>query len=257
MSLLRLSGLSKSFGGVRAVRELDYTVEHGKVHSIIGPNGAGKTTLFNMVTGIYAPSSGTVQFEAENITGLPAHELAARGISRSFQNLQVFFNMTVLENVMVGRHLHCHRGFLQSLWRSPAIVHSEDRARRQAMELLQWVGLGNCIHADADSLPYGALKRMEFARALAGEPSLLLLDEPAAGLNTRETLEIEVLIKQISDQGITVILVEHDMRLVMGVSDHILVMNHGEKLAEGSAADVRKNPAVIDAYLGSSALEGG
>ncbi len=256
MSLLRIAGLSKSFGGVRAVHQLEYTVEHGKVHSIIGPNGAGKTTLFNMVTGLYAPSSGQVRFESENITGLPAHELAARGISRSFQNLEVFFNMTVLENVMVGRHLHCHRGFLRSLLRSPAIVNSENMARRRAIELLEWVGLRDSIYSHADSLPYGALKRMEIARALACEPKLLLLDEPAAGLNTLETREIDGLIQQISDTGITVILVEHDMRLVMGVSDHILVMDQGEKLAEGSAKEIRENPLVIDAYLGSSTAEG-
>ena len=253
MSLLEIAGLSKSFGGVQAVNQLEYTVESGRVHSIIGPNGAGKTTLFNIVTGVYAPSSGSVRFDARDVTGLPAHQLAALGISRSFQNLQVFFNMSVLENIMVGRHLHCRRGFVQSLLRTPAIVRSDNQARERAAELLEWVGLKAYIDEQADALPYGALKRLDIARALATEPRLLLLDEPAAGLNTAETREIDDLIRRISDSGVTVILVEHDMRLVMGVSEHILVLNHGEKLAEGAAGEIRENPDVIAAYLGSEA----
>ncbi len=253
MSLLEINGLSKSFGGVHAVQNLEYTVESGKVHSIIGPNGAGKTTLFNMVTGVYAPTSGKTHLNGRDITGLPAYKLAALGISRSFQNLQVFFNMTVLENVMVGAHLHCRRGFLESLLHTPSISRSNDGARRRATELLEWVGLEAYITAHTDSLPYGALKRMEIARALASDPKLLLLDEPAAGLNNIETQEIDKLIQQISDNGVTVILVEHDMRLVMGVSDHILVLEHGQKLAEGTAGEIRKNPDVIAAYLGGTA----
>ena len=255
MSLLELKGLSKSFGGVHAVQNLEYSVEHGKVHSIIGPNGAGKTTLFNMVTGVYAPTSGTVHFAAQDITGLPAHTLTALGISRSFQNLQIFFNMTVMENILVGRHLHCRRGFVQSLLHTPAIVRSDESARLRAAELLQWVGLEAYISSHADSLPYGALKRMEIARALASEPRILLLDEPAAGLNSKETREIDELIQQISNSGVTVILVEHDMRLVMGVSDHILVMDQGQKLAEGTAREIRENPDVITAYLGTGASQ--
>ena len=235
---------------MQAVQELEYTVESGKIHSIIGPNGAGKTTLFNMVTGIFKPSAGEVHFNGQDVTGLPVHQLTALGISRSFQNLQVFFNMTVLENVMVGRHLHCKRGFLQSLLHTPVITRSDQDARNRAAELLERVGLEAYVGDHADSLPYGALKRMEIARALACEPKLLLLDEPAAGLNNKETQEIDELIQQISDSGITVILVEHDMRLVMGVSDHILVMDHGQKLAEGTAEEVRENPDVVAAYLG-------
>ncbi len=255
MSLLEINCVSRYFGGIHAVQNLDYVVKHTKVHSIIGPNGAGKTTLLNILTGIYAPSSGKVFFKNEDITGLPAHKLAAKGISRSFQNLQVFFNMTLLENVMVGRHLHCQRGFFRSLFRTPAIVNSNEQAYKKAEELLAWVGLHDYLHAPTNSLPYGALKRMEIARALAGEPELLILDEPAAGLNTRETRDIEALIKQISNRGITLILVEHDMRLVMGVSDHILVMDHGEKLAEGNAQQIRENPQVINAYLGKSSRQ--
>ncbi len=256
MSLLETKELSKSYGGIHAVQDLEYIVESGKVHSIIGPNGAGKTTLLNMVTGVYQPSSGKVLYNGQDITGLPAYKLAALGISRSFQNLQVFFNMTVIENVMVGRHLHCRKGFLKSLLYAPSIVRSNDDARSRAKELLEWVGLSSHISSHTDSLPYGALKRMEIARALASQPKLLLLDEPAAGLNNKETQEIDELIRQISDNGITVILVEHDMRLVMGVSDHILVMENGQKLAEGSAGEIRKNRDVIAAYLGSGALEG-
>lgn len=257
MTLLQINGLCKSFGGVHAVENLDYSVERGKVHSVIGPNGAGKTTLFNMVTGIYPPSSGRVRFNGRDITGLPVHALCALGISRSFQNLQIFFNMTVLENVMVGRHLHCRRSFLQSLLRTPAIVRSDRKAKDKAVELLEWVGLAKYVNAPADALPYGALKRMEVARALASEPTLLLLDEPAAGLNNKETQEIDALIQQISNSEVTVILVEHDMRLVMGVSDHILVIDHGQKLAEGSSREIRENPDVIAAYLGSEAIEVG
>ncbi|MDH3378506.1 MAG: ABC transporter ATP-binding protein [Gammaproteobacteria bacterium] len=253
MSLLEIKGLSKFFGGLHAVQNLEYTVESGKVHSIIGPNGAGKTTLFNIVTGVYPPSSGKAIFEAQDITGLPIHRLASLGLSRSFQNLQVFYNMTVMENVMVGRHRHCQKGFLQSLLHTPSITRSDEEARHQAAELLAWVGLEAYATAHANSLPYGALKRMEIARAMASEPKLLLLDEPAAGLNNKETQEIDELIRQISNRGVTVILVEHDMRLVMGVSDHILVMDHGQKLAEGSAEEIRENPNVIAAYLGSGA----
>jgi branched-chain amino acid transport system ATP-binding protein len=253
MSLLEIQGLSKSFGGLHAVQNLEYTVESGKVHSIIGPNGAGKTTLFNIVTGVYPPSSGKALFEAQDITGLPIHRLASLGLSRSFQNLQVFYNMTVMENVMVGRHRHCRKGFLQSLLHTPSIARSDEEARHHAAELLAWVGLEAYATAHTNSLPYGALKRMEIARAMASEPKLLLLDEPAAGLNNIETQEIDELIRQISSRGVTVILVEHDMRLVMGVSDHILVMDHGQKLAEGSPEEIREDPNVIAAYLGSGA----
>ncbi len=253
MSLLRVEALSRSFGGIHAVRDLSFEVPAGRIYSIIGPNGAGKTTLFNVVTGLLRPSSGRVHFEDRDVTGLAPFRLAALGISRTFQNLQIFFNMSVLDNVMIGRHRHLERGFLPALFRLPQIVRSDGAGRKHATDMLRFVGLGGHLDAAADSLPYGALKRLEIARALACEPKLLLLDEPAAGCNASETREIDALIQKIAAQGVTVVLVEHDMRLVMNVSDRILVLDHGQRLAEGSAAEVRRNPAVIEAYLGSQA----
>lgn len=255
MTLLQVEGLSREFGGIHAVDDLSFAVAPGIVQSIIGPNGAGKTTLFNLITGLYTPSAGSIRFEGETISGRPTFELAARGISRSFQNLQIFFNMTALENVMVGRHLKTRRGLIAAMLRFPSSVRSDQAAREAAVELMAFVGLEQYLDAEADQLPYGALKRLEIARALASEPKLLLLDEPAAGCNARETQEIDALIKKVAERGVTVILVEHDMRLVMGISDHILVLDYGRKLAEGTASEVRANPDVIAAYLGAGAVE--
>ncbi|MDP6735904.1 MAG: ABC transporter ATP-binding protein [Nitrospinaceae bacterium] len=253
MNLLEVRGLSKVFGGVRALEELHFNVGEGLIHSIIGPNGAGKTTLFNIITGLYKPDAGEVRFAGKNLNGLAPHRLATLGISRTFQNLQIFFNMSVLENVMVGRHLHTLRSLTSSLLRLPSMVRDNAACRLKAEELLEWVGLAEYKEADARVLPYGALKRLEIARAVAIEPRLLLLDEPAAGCNVRETQEIDALIQQVSEQGVTVILVEHDMRLVMDISDHILVINYGRWLAEGTAEEVRNNPEVVTAYLGNEA----
>ncbi len=252
MSLLRVEGLSKRFGGVRAVDDLSFTVEPGAIHSVIGPNGAGKTTLFNIVTGIYSASSGRVLFEEQDVTGRAPHALARLGISRTFQNLQVFYNMSALENVMVGRHLHARTDFWPTLLRTQGVRSSDRECRARARELMAFVGLGAYVDADADSLPYGALKRLEIARALATEPRLLLLDEPAAGCNAAETAELDRLINRVAEAGTTVVLVEHDMRLVMGISDHILVLDYGRKLAEGDARTVRNDPQVIEAYLGAA-----
>ncbi len=253
---LRVDNVTKEFGGVRAVSELSFTVEPGRVHSIIGPNGAGKTTLFNIITGVYTPTQGRIWLGDDDITALPPAARAARGIARTFQNLQIFFNMTALENVMVGRHLHAPRRILPSMFHMPGIKRANREARERAAELMRKVGLARFIGADADSMPYGALKRLEIARALATEPKILLLDEPAAGLNPKETLEIDELIQKIAQSGITVVLVEHNMKLVMGVSDHILVLDYGRRLAEGTAAEVRNNPDVIRAYLGVGAVAG-
>ena len=250
MTLLEVRGLSKSFGGVRAVRGLDFAVPRGGIHSIIGPNGAGKTTLFNLVTGLLAPSRGRILLRGEDVTGLPPEKLARRGMSRTFQNLRIFFNMTVLENVLVGRHLHLDRRPLAALLRLPSFRRREAEARDHAEWLLKTVGLAGRGGAPADSLPYGALKRLEIARALAAEPELLLLDEPAAGCNESETREIEELLRALAERGLTILLVEHDMRLVMNLSDHIIVLDHGRKLAEGEAAAVRRDRRVIEAYLG-------
>jgi len=253
--LLEVRDLCRHFGGVRAVDGVSFTVPEGGVHAVIGPNGAGKTTLFNVITGVLPPSSGEVVFRGERVDGLPPEKLAARGISRTFQNLRIFFDMTVLENVLVGRHLHLHRGLFGALFRTPAFRRSEAEARAFAEHLLERVGLAEVRDREAESLPYGALKRLEIARALACEPKLLLLDEPAAGCNEAETREIGRLVEDIAAEGITVMLVEHDMHLVMSTCDHIIVLDHGRLLAEGPPAQIRADPRVIEAYLGRSARE--
>ena len=253
MSLLEVEGLSRRFGGVQALSELSFALEAGVVHAIIGPNGAGKTTLFNIVTGLVRPSAGKVRLDGRDVTGSAPHALARRGVSRTFQNLQIFFNMTVRENVMVGRHLHLRRGFLGSLLHLPHVLRSERAAAAKAAELLGFVGLEGRLDEPADALPYGALKRLEIARALAAEPRLLLLDEPAAGCNETESRELQELLRKVAATGVTIVLVEHDMRLVMSVSDHVIVLDHGQKLAEGTADEVRGDPAVIAAYLGQGA----
>jgi branched-chain amino acid transport system ATP-binding protein len=249
---LRVTALSKAFGGVLAVDQVSFDLEAGKVNSIIGPNGAGKTTLLNLLTGVYAPSSGSVTFEGSDVTGLAPHALAARGIARTFQNLQIFFNMSARENVMVGRHLRERTGWFAALLRFPSLAAGERESRDEAAELMRFVGLSDYLDADADAMPYGALKRLEIARALGGRPKLLLLDEPAAGLNPSETHAIDALITRLARSGVTVVLVEHNMRLVMGVSDHIVVLDYGRKLCEGTAEQVRNDPKVIEAYLGSA-----
>jgi branched-chain amino acid transport system ATP-binding protein len=254
--MLTVKHLSISFGGVKAVQDVSFTVAAGSVHAVIGPNGAGKTTLFNLISGVYLPSGGEILFNGENVAALPPEQLARRGMSRSFQNLQVCMNMSAIENVMVGAHLKLNQGLLAAMLRLPALRRRDAECREEAARLMDFVGVGRYRAAQASQMPYGALKRLEIARALAAQPAMLLLDEPAAGLNNTETAEIEKLIRKIADSGVTVLLVEHDMKLVTSISDRILVMDHGSRLAEGSPEEVCANPEVIAAYLGASVSPG-
>jgi branched-chain amino acid transport system ATP-binding protein len=253
VSLLAVEDLGIAFGGVKAVEGVGFSVSGGEVLSIIGPNGAGKTTLFNLVSGVYRASRGRVALLGDDVTGATPEALAARGLSRTFQNLQIFARMSAVENVMVGRHLRERTGILADLFGLPSVTRQNRATRAAAMDRLEAVGLAADADRPAGALPYGALKRLEIARALASEPKVLLLDEPAAGCNAVETQEIERLVRRIADTGVAVVLVEHDMKLVMRISDRVLVLDRGRPLAEGPPAQVRENPAVIEAYLGRHA----
>jgi branched-chain amino acid transport system ATP-binding protein len=250
MTLLKVSDVGISFGGVKAIDGVGFSVAPSEILSIIGPNGAGKTTLFNVVSGMYASDHGRIELDGNDVTGLPPDELAARGLSRTFQNLQIFHRMTVAENVMVGRHLQEKCNLFADLLRLPSVTRQNRATRAAALTLLDQVGLRDVADVAAGSLSYGASKRLEIARALAAEPRVLLLDEPAAGCNSVETEEIDRLICRVADQGIAVVLVEHDMKLVMKISHRILVLNQGRMLVEGTPDEVRHNPLVAEAYLG-------
>lgn len=248
--LVEVKGLDKTFGGVHAVEGVSFSVEAGQVYSVIGPNGAGKTTLFNLITGLYTPTRGEILLNGESTASLEPNQLAQRGMCRTFQQMQICMNMTALENVMLGCHLQLKSSLFSTLFRLPALRREEARALEQAARLMSYVGCGDYLETDASAMSYGALKRLEIARALAAAPKIILLDEPAAGLNATETAALERLIRQIADEGTTVMLVEHDMKLVMGISDRLLVLNYGRVLAEGTPAEIRQNPDVIAAYLG-------
>ena len=252
-ALLSVEGLGISFGGLKAVNDVSFTVEPGEITSVIGPNGAGKTTLFNMISGVYQPGRGRVVLGGEDVTGMAPHLLARRGMSRTFQNLQIFQSMTVLENAISGYHLKERGPVLADLFNLPSSRRRAAQAEAGARELLARVGLDRAAEREAGNLSYGALKRLEIARALALSPKILLLDEPAAGCNAVETEEIDHLIAEVAKSGVAILLVEHDMKMVMRISNHIVVLDHGEKIAEGDPASVSRNPAVIAAYLGTEA----
>ena len=252
-ALLSVEGLGISFGGLKAVNDVSFTVRPGEIVSVIGPNGAGKTTLFNMISGVYQPGRGRVVLNGEDVTGMAPHLLARRGMSRTFQNLQIFQSMTVLENAISGYHLKERGPVLADLFNLPSSRRRATAAQAGARELLARVGLDRAAEREAGNLSYGALKRLEIARALALSPKILLLDEPAAGCNAVETEEIDHLIAEVAKSGVAILLVEHDMKMVMRISNHIVVLDHGEKIAEGDPASVSRNPAVIAAYLGTEA----
>jgi branched-chain amino acid transport system ATP-binding protein len=252
-TILSVHGVTKRFGGLTAVDRVSFDVQRGSVFALIGPNGAGKTTLFNCVTGLFPPTEGAVIFQGRNIEGSKPHRVARLGIARTFQNIRLFDYMTALDNVRVGMHVRMRARVWDALFKTPFARREETSVQEQAMELLRFVGIERRAHDYARNLAYGQQRRLEIARALATRPSLLLLDEPAAGFTPQEKVELMRLVHRIIDQDVTVFLIEHDMKVVMGISQQIAVLDHGEKIAEGSPEEVRRNPRVIEAYLGRSA----
>jgi branched-chain amino acid transport system ATP-binding protein len=247
---LSIQGLSKRFGGLQAVENVSFVVPHGAIKALIGPNGAGKTTLFNLISGVLRPDNGSIIFDGRTVQGLRPHQIAAKGIARTFQHIRLFPKMSALENIMIGRFLHSRAGFISGMLNLPFTRREQKTVAAKSREVMEFLGIVDLADAEAISLAYGQQRIVELGRALACEPKLLLLDEPAAGLNMRETVEMSTLIGRIRDLGITVFLVEHDMSLVMNISDEILVLSYGQKIADDKPLSIQKNTEVIKVYLG-------